>query len=295
MARCSSQYSEIRRKGLGELLDDKFETSTRPKAPSTSIVRQNPSEPLAVVDLFGSPFICCSCDNAAKLIVAEITNARQLPILVTHINAHNFRTLSSNRELLEALRARSWCLLEGIGLKTACVLTRGWAPPDTNGTDLFPALLDELRNMRCRLFLLGSHSNVVSMAAQRIKERWKHVEIVGYRDGYFSNDQIPLIRDEVERARPTLLLIGLGSPRQEEVALHFLRVLDLQMVWTVGGLFDFLSGRIKRAPAVVRMLRLEWLFRISLEPRRLALRYLCDALWLAKSCAYEWLITLRLK
>ena len=66
------------------------------------------------------------------------------------------------------------------------------------------------------------------MAALKIKERWNHVEIVGYRDGYFSNDQIPLIRDEVQRAEPTLLLIGLGSPRQEEVALEFLQVPDLQ-------------------------------------------------------------------
>jgi exopolysaccharide biosynthesis WecB/TagA/CpsF family protein len=279
---------------LGELLN-KFDTLTRLHAPGTSIVPRNLSECIAAVDLFGSPFICCSCENAAKLIVNEITHPRQLPILVTHINAHNFRILSSNRELLEALRVRSWCLLEGIGLKMACVLTKGWAPPDTNGTDLFPALLNELRNMPCRLFLLGGHSIVVSVAAQRIKERWKHVEIVGYKDGYFSNDQIPLIRDAVERARPTLLLIGLGSPRQEEVALDFLQVPDLQMVWTVGGLFDFLCGRIKRAPPIVRMLRFEWLFRIFLEPHRLAIRYLFDALWLAKSCAYEWLIRLKLR
>ena len=155
-------------------------------------------------------------------------------------------------------------------------------------------MLNELRNVPCRLFLLGSHSNVVDMAAGKIKESWKQVEIVGYRDGYFSNDQIPVIRDEVQRARPTLLLIGLGSPRQEEVALEFLQIPDLQIVWTVGGLFDFLSGRIKRAPPFVRMLRFEWLFRIVLEPRRLTLRYLFDALWLAKACAYEW-SSIRLK
>ena len=88
---------------------------------------------------------------------------------------------------------------------------------------------------------------------------------------------------------------GLGSPRQEEVAMEFLQVPNLKLVWTVGGLFDFMSGRIKRAPSIMRALRLEWLFRIYLEPRRLALRYLFDALWLAKSCAYEWLVMLNLK
>ena len=265
------------------------------KVPSTLIFPPNWTPSITTVDLFGSRFICCSTENAARLIVKELTHSKQLPFLITHINTHNFRTISSNHRLLEALQMRAWCFLEGIGLKTACVLTNGWSPDDTNGTDLFPALLMELRDIPCRLFLLGSHSNVVNMAARKIKERWTYIDIVGYRDGYFSNDQIPLIRDEVQRAGPTLLLIGLGSPRQEEVALEFLQVPDLQVVWTVGGLFDFLSGRIKRAPAVVRMLRLEWLFRICLEPRRLAFRYLFDALWLTKSCAYQWLIRLKLQ
>jgi exopolysaccharide biosynthesis WecB/TagA/CpsF family protein len=277
------------------LLGDKFDTLTELKAPGASIIPRNLPATIATLDLFGSRFICCDCENAAKLIVQEIKHSKRLPFLIAHINTHNFRTLSSNRKLLEALRVRCWYLLEGIGLKAACALTRGWLPDDTNGTDLFPALLAELRNVPCRLFLLGSQSNVVGMAALKIKERWNHVEIVGYRDGYFSNEQIPLIRDEVQRAEPTLLLIGLGSPRQEEVAMEFLQVPNLELVWTVGGLFDFMSGRIKRAPPIVRALRLEWLFRIYLEPRRLAFRYLFDALWLAKSCAYEWLVMLKLK
>jgi exopolysaccharide biosynthesis WecB/TagA/CpsF family protein len=158
-----------------------------------------------------------------------------------------------------------------------------------NGTDLFPALLDQTRSMPCRLFLLGSRSDVVALTVQKIRESWPHAEIVGYRDGYFSNNKIQAVRDEVCRARPTLLLIGLGSPRQEQVALEFLQVPDLQVIWTVGGLFDFLSGRLRRAPTLIQMLRLEWMFRIFIEPRRLAPRYLLAALWPAKSCVYEWL------
>ena len=99
---------------------------------------RNPPTTIATVDLFGSGFLCCNCENAAKLIVHEIKHSQQLPFLITHINTHSFRTLSSNRKLLEALRMRCWYLLEGIGLKAACVLTRGRVPDDTNGTDLCP-------------------------------------------------------------------------------------------------------------------------------------------------------------
>ena len=285
--RVSIVRSSIAPKNVDVFLNNQFRTVRRLQVPSTLIVPPNWTPRIATVDLFGSRFICCSTENAARLIVKELAHSKQLPFLITHINTHNFRTISSNHRLLEALKMRAWCFLEGIGLKTACVLTNGWSPDDTNGTDLFPALLMELKNIPCRLFLLGSHSTVVTMAARKIKERWKHIDIVGYRDGYFSNDEIPHIRDEIRRAKPTLLLIGLGSPRQEEVALEFLQLPDLQVVWTVGGLFDFLSGRIKRAPAVVRMLRLEWLFRICHEPRRLAFRYFFDAFWLTKSCAHQ--------
>jgi N-acetylglucosaminyldiphosphoundecaprenol N-acetyl-beta-D-mannosaminyltransferase len=128
---------------------------------------------------------------------------------------------------------------------------------------------------------------VGALAKQKIEEGWPHVEIVGWRDGFFSNEELPAIRDQVSRASPTLLLIGMGSPKQEAFALEFLKIPNLQLVWAVGGLFDRLSGRIARAPPLMLMLRLEWLFRIFVEPRRLALRYLSDALWLAKSCVYE--------
>lgn len=209
-----------------------------------------------------------------------------MPLLLMHVNVHNLRSLSRVRETLQT---RAPFLLEGIGLKAACFLTKGWSPPDTNGTDLFPVLLNRLRSSPCRLFLLGGGPGVAALAAMKIKESWPHVEIVGCRNGFFSNDDLPGIYDEVCRAKTNLLLIGLGSPRQEEVALEFLRVPDLQVVWTVGGLLDRLSGRIARAPPLMLRFRLEWIFRIYLEPRRLASRYLFDALWLVKSCAYEWL------
>lgn len=274
---------------INDLLDDKFENLIGLQGPGKSAVPKDPSlRALTSVYLLGSRFICCSCEDAARWIAQAIVQPRPTPLLLTHINAHNLRCLSQVPELRETLQVRSWFLLEGVGLKVACLLTKGRAPVDTNGTDLLPALLDQLRGMPCRLFLLGGGTNVAVLAARKIREMWPHVEIVGSRDGYFSNDEIPAIRDQLRRAKPTLLLIGLGSSRQEAVALEFLQVPGLRVVWTVGGLFDRLTGRIPRAPTLMRTLRLEWLYRIYVEPRRLALRYVFDALWLAKSCAHEW-------
>lgn len=246
---------------------------------------------ISTVELFGQQLICCDCRVAAKWIAEVITHPRTSPLILTHVNAHSLRCLS---RISEPQGISQMLLLEGIGLKAACLITKGWAPVDTNGTDLLSALLDQLRGTSCRLFLLGSEAHVATLAAQKIKERWPNVEIVGCRDGYFTENEIPAIRDEVRRAKPTLLLIGLGSPRQEAVAVEFLQVPDLQVIWTVGGLFDRLAGRIPRAPSLMLALRLEWLFRIFVEPRRLAWRYFIDALWLVRSCVYEWLKPLKI-
>jgi exopolysaccharide biosynthesis WecB/TagA/CpsF family protein len=243
----------------------------------------------SVVDIFGTKIICRDCDDAAKAIAKAVLHPKTTPILLAHINVHSLRSISSNSNLRERLSNGACLLLEGIGLKVACLLTVGWFPPDTNGTDLFPAVIRELRDSPCRLFLLGGEPEVGALAKAHIESIWPHVEVVGYKHGFFSKAELPTIRDQVSFARPNILLVGVGSPEQEALLLEFLQTPNLQLVWAVGGLFDRLSGRIPRAPSAMLVLRLEWLFRIFLEPRRLGLRYLLDALWLAKACVNEWL------
>ena len=205
------------------------------------------------------------------------------------MNVHTFRTVSKNRDLWENLQAHALLLLEGVGLKAACTLTRGGAPADTNGTDVFPSFLSAMQGTPCRLFLLGSRPEDVAGAKKTIEENWPHVEIVGFRDGYFGTDELLALREQVCRASPTVLLIGMGSPRQEALALEFAKLSDLRAVWAVGALFDRLSGRVVRAPNLILRARLEWLFRIYIEPRRLAPRYLGAAFWLVKSCILDWI------
>ena len=248
----------------------------------------NGSVPL-VVDIFGTKLICRNCDDAAKAIAKAVLNPKTTPVLLAHVNAHCLHSISSSSELREQLRDHAWLLLEGIGLKVACLLTKGWFPPDTNGTDLFPAVMKELHGSSCRLFLLGGEPEVGGLAKARIEDAWPNVQVVGWRPGFFLRPELPMIYEQVSAARPNILLVGVGSPKQEALLIEFLQIPGLQLVWAVGGLFDRLSGRIPRAPHLMLALRVEWLFRIFLEPRRLGLRYLFDALWLARACAYKWL------
>ena len=232
---------------MDDLLEDQLDVLTKPRELG-SVASLDTNRMRSVIRLFGIEIVCWNCEEAAEAIAKAIERPRQTPLLLVHVNVHTLRSILANNDLLKKLQERSLLLLEGIGLKSACLFTKGRAPADTNGTDLFPALLSALQSTRCRLYLLGSRPDVVALARQKIHESWPHVDIVGWRDGCFTSAELPAIRDQVSCASPTLLLIGMGSPKQEALALEFLQIPKLQLVWAVGGLFDRLSGRITRAP-----------------------------------------------
>jgi exopolysaccharide biosynthesis WecB/TagA/CpsF family protein len=105
--------------------------------------------------------------------------------------------------------------------------------------------------------------------------RYPALKIVGHRHGYFSREQEPEIIDKINRAQPDVLWLGMGAPAEQQFAIRNRdRLRRVGIVRTSGGLFDFLSGRARRAPKWMQIVGLEWAFRTLLEPRRLAGRYI---------------------
>ena len=157
------------------------------------------------------------------------------------------------------------------------LLGRGWLP-DVNGTDLFPRVMSRLEHSRARVFCLGAREEVINSAAQHISQRWPGLG-VGWRNGYFGHEQAAQVVEEINHFRPRVLLVGRGFGPQEHFSLAHAHRLEVPLIWNVGGLFDFVSGRTPRAPALLRDLRLEWLFRLVQEPRRMWRRNLVAAPW----------------
>ncbi len=138
-----------------------------------------------------------------------------------------------------------------------------------------PALLEETRHS-LRIYLLGARPGVGAEAAARLGARYPRHAIVGVRHGYFSDAEADEVVAEINRARPDVVLVALGNPRQEHfVAAHGDRI-EAPAIIMVGALFDFIAGRVARAPRLVRAARAEWLFRLAQEPRRLGRRYTVD-------------------
>ena len=143
-------------------------------------------------------------------------------------------------------------------------------------TDLYhdTALVAQQRG--ASIYLLGATKAVVDQAVRRTRELYPNLKIAGYNSGYFrrDGDEERIIAD-INHARPDILWLGLGAPAEQSFAARNRdRLHGVGLIKTSGGLFDFVSGKNTRAPAWMQRLGLEWVYRIYLEPRRLAGRYL---------------------
>jgi N-acetylglucosaminyldiphosphoundecaprenol N-acetyl-beta-D-mannosaminyltransferase len=143
-------------------------------------------------------------------------------------------------------------------------------------TDLFHDVAKAAPRHGARVFLLGGAKSVMNKAAQRVRAQYPDLRIVGGESGYLrrEGDEERII-DMINAAKPDILWLGLGVPTEQLFAVrHRNRLRSVGLIKTSGGLFDFLSGKNARAPVWMQRAGLEWAYRMYLEPRRLAGRYL---------------------
>ena len=126
-----------------------------------------------------------------------------------------------------------------------------------------------------RFYLLGAAPGVADDAARNLVRAYPGLKIVGVRDGYFAREQEGEVCEQIRASGADVLWLGIGSPYQEQFAFRNRAALSgLAWIRTCGGLFDFYSERVPRAPGWMQEMGFEWLFRTLQEPRRLAGRYL---------------------
>lgn len=218
--------------------------------------------------------LATTCPDAVSLLLANFHKQKQTLVAFANTNLTNFA--AADASLAEQLD-KFVVLNDGIGLSLGARMVYGrWVFPDNlNGTDFTPLLLDALPR-GTRVFLYGGRPHVVREMAKHLGEVG-HVTVAGFADGYAPRSADDLV-SEINASRADVLLVALGNPLQEEwIAKHGTK-LNARLLVGVGALFDFVSGEFSRAPRVVRRLKLEWLYRLALEPRRLAKRYSWDIL-----------------
>jgi N-acetylglucosaminyldiphosphoundecaprenol N-acetyl-beta-D-mannosaminyltransferase len=156
------------------------------------------------------------------------------------------------------------------------------------GVDLFNALMARCGERGLRPYLLGARQEIVAKVVDVLKARYPKLELAGWRNGYWTAEEEDNIVQGIKQAKPDVLCMALGSPKQELFLGKWKQEMRVPFVMGVGGSFDVTAGVLRRAPQWMQRLGLEWLFRLAQEPRRLWRRYLNEDMAFFRLVWREW-------
>jgi len=230
------------------------------------------------LDFFGVPITNTTMDEAVDWIVARAAasggDPRAAKSLLAFVNPDCLNIAHDNPRYRTVLQRAARVLPDGIGLHIGCRM-RGLAlAANVNGTDLFPRLCERAAREGLPLFLLGARPGIADLVAENMRRSHPHLIVAGTGHGYFEPSEESGLIARINESGARILLVAFGVPRQELWLADHHDLLRPPVRIGVGGLFDFYSGRIPRAPLWMREIGLEWVWRLSREPGRMWRRYL---------------------
>ncbi|MDR0951513.1 MAG: WecB/TagA/CpsF family glycosyltransferase [Oscillospiraceae bacterium] len=223
------------------------------------------------INVLGVSFNNLTMDEAVSRALTLI-NERGGAYVVTP-NPEIVMLARKDHDLQDALAGAALTLPDGVGIVLASKLLGTPLRRKLPGIDFACALMDKLSERGASVFLLGASNgengeeSVAQKAAAKLKERFPGLIIVGAQHGYFSEDE-PII-EQINASRPDLLLVCLGSPKQEQWMARNAKNLNVGLMAGLGGALDVFSGEVNRAPERWQHLGLEWLYRLLHDPARI--------------------------
>lgn len=187
--------------------------------------------------------------------------------LVVAINPEKLMKAKEDPELKALLNRAEFQIPDGIGVIIASKLKKGSISSRITGIDMMDRIVREAARTGHAIFLYGAKPGVADKAAQQLKQTYPNLIVAGTQDGYESDSS--KIIESINEAKPDILFVAMGSPRQEQWIEQNRDNLYPTIYQGVGGSFDVLAGNVKRAPAAFQRLGAEWLYRLLKEPSRL--------------------------
>ncbi len=233
---------------------------------------QVPSCAGAVRHVLGVPIHALTMSGTLDVIHEAIVSRRRL--LIGVVNAAKIVNMKRDAMLRDSVLASDVVVADGQSVVWASRVLGQPLPERVAGIDLMMELFRAGNNRGYRVFCLGATKEVIRAVGERLQHDYPRLKLVGVRDGYFSEEQEQEVAEEIGRARPDILLVGMTSPKKERFLARWADVMDVPVCHGVGGSFDVYAGRVKRAPKAWQRLGIEWLYRIVQEPRRMWRRYL---------------------
>ena len=215
-------------------------------------------------DILGVRFDDVSRQEAAQLGAAMLEQD-QFHYVVTP-NPEFILAAEKDADFRQVLNSADLVIPDGIGVVYSAKILGTPLKERVPGIEFAADMLAQLDQMGGRLYLLGAKPGVAQEAGRRILERHPNIVLCGSHDGYFKDEEAVLL--EVAAARPDLLFVCLGAPKQEKWMARWGRHTGARLAIGLGGALDVFAGNVERAPESWRKLGLEWAYRLKKEPQR---------------------------
>ncbi len=222
-------------------------------------------EPLAEERILGVPVDVVDEPTALSHLIGLVKNGE--PAVAVAVNPEKVLAARENPWLLRFLEAAALRIPDGVGIVWASRRQGGAIEKRLTGFDLFLRLIEACSREHWSVFLLGARPGVADAAASAFRRAYPELKVAGVRDGYFPLDQGGEVAAQVRDSGASILFVAMGSPRQEHWLFEHFLATGSVLAMGVGGGFDVVAGRVRRAPRWVQTLGLEWLFRFLLQPR----------------------------
>ncbi len=213
-------------------------------------------------------------DMQAALDVIDRFIAERTPHYNVAINAAKVVGYQTDDALQTCIREAHLVTADGQAVVWAARMLGQFLPSRVAGADLMEELLGHAARKGYAVYFFGARQDVVEEVVARATRTHPSLRVAGYRNGYFGRTEEGDIVAEIRAAAPDVLFLGFGSPAKEYFMNRHYRALAVPFVMGVGGTFDVLAGRVRRAPRWMQRSGLEWFFRLAQEPRRMWKRYL---------------------
>lgn len=189
------------------------------------------------------------------------------------VNVAKIINMRQDAGLRESIESCDIVNIDGMGVVWGARFLGCEVPERVAGIDLFHRLLALSAEEGFPVFLLGAREEVVEKAVDRVRSIYPGLIIAGHHHGYFWDDEIAVVK-KIKASGARLLFVAITSPRKENFINRWKDDLGVDFVMGVGGTFDVVAGKVRRAPEWMQKYGLEWLFRVLQEPRRMWRRYL---------------------
>lgn len=208
-------------------------------------------------------------NEAGSLTKNLIENSNKSCKIVVAPNTEFIMMAQKDEEFYNILRNAELATPDSVGVMIGGKLQKKPFKARIPGQSYFRKVLEVGEKEGWTFYMLGGEGDVPRLAVENVKKVYPNLNIVGYHEGFFSEDSEERVINEINSLKPNVLFVAMGAPIQEKWIAKNKDRLKVDIAAGQGGTFDYEAGKIKRAPEIVQKLCIEWLWRLILQPTRI--------------------------